>query len=225
MKAVVLLSGGLDSTLVLALALKQERECFALSFDYGQRHRIELEYAAKIAAHYNVEQRIIKIDPSIFNTSSLVSNKEIPKNRSQKEILSGKIPNTYVPARNTLFLAFAMGQAELLQADEIHTGPNAMDAAPYPDCTPAFIQAFQSVMNVATKQAAEGHPPKLITPLIHWDKTEIIKQAITLNVPIHMTFSCYDPIDGQHPCTQCDACSLRQGYAPPGLRALDGGKG
>lgn len=213
-KAIILLSGGLDSAVVLALALKHHRECHALSFNYGQRHRIELEYANNLANYYGVEQKIISIDPSIFQKSALVSHESVAKNRTKEEIANGKVPNTYVPARNTLFLAFAMGQAELLGAAEIHTGPNAMDGTPYPDCTPAFIQAFQGVLNVATKQALEGRPPKLITPLIQWDKAEIIRQAKLLNVPIEMTFSCYDP---QHDraCGVCDACVLRA----DGLRA------
>lgn len=208
-KAIVLLSGGLDSSVLLALALKQGRECYALSFDYGQRHRVELEFAQKIALHYNVSQRIIHIDSSIFKISSLVSDISVPKNRSKEEIANGKIPNTYVPARNTLFLAYAMGQAEMLNAQEIYAGPNAFDAGPYPDCTPAFIQAFQGVLNVATKQAVEGTPPRLLTPLINWDKAEIIRQGMALNVPLHMTFSCYDPLPTKEPCGVCDACILR----------------
>lgn len=210
-KAIVLLSGGLDSAVLLALALKQGRECYALSFDYGQRHRIELEYAQKIALHYNVSQRIIHIDSSVFKSSSLVSDISVPRNRSKEEIASGKIPNTYVPARNTLFLAYAMGQAEMLNAQEIYAGPNALDAGPYPDCTPAFIQAFQGVLNVATKQAVEGTSPRLLTPLINWDKAEIIRQGMALNVPLHMTFSCYDPLPTKEPCGVCDACILRAG--------------
>lgn len=209
-RAIVLLSGGLDSTVVLAMALNQGRECLALGFDYGQRHLIELEHAQKIADHYRVNFRIIHLDSSLFKTSSLVSDITVPKNRSKQEIAKG-IPNTYVPARNTLFLAYAMNQAELFDAQEIYAGPNALDAAPYPDCTPAFIQAFQSVLNVATKQAVEGKAPRLLTPLIHWDKTQIIQQGIALGVPLNMTFSCYDPLPTQKACGRCDACILRQG--------------
>ncbi len=213
-KAVVLLSGGLDSTIILASALKNGRECYALGFDYGQRHRVELEYAQKIAHHYGVSLRTIKIDSCIFKTSSLVSDIDVPQNRSVEEISDGTIPNTYVPARNTLFLAYAMGQAELLNAKEIYAGPNALDAAPYPDCTPIFIQAFQGVLNVATKQAVEGSPPCLLTPLINWDKCDIIRHGMALNVPMHMTFSCYDPLPTKEACSICDACILRaDGFA------------
>lgn len=208
-KAVILLSGGLDSTVILAMALHQKRECYAIGFDYGQRHCVELEHAQKIAKYYAVDFRILRIDSSIFKSSSLVSNLAVPKNRTTEEITRSKIPNTYVPARNTLFLAYAMGQAELLQAEEIYAGPNAMDAVPYPDCTPAFIQAFQNVLNVATKQAIEGNAPRLLTPLIQWDKAEIIRQGMKVKAPLHMTFSCYDPILSKEPCKQCDACILR----------------
>jgi len=213
-RAVVLLSGGLDSAVMLALALKQGRECYALSFDYGQRHRVELEYAQKLALYYHVNLCIIHVDSSFFKSSSLVSGIEVPKNRTKDQISAGKIPNTYVPARNTLFLAYAMGQAELLNAQEIYTGPNALDQRPYPDCTPAFIQAFQGILNVATKQAVEGNPPRLLAPLIHWDKAEIIKQGMALNVPLHLTFSCYDPLPTNEACGICDACILRaDGFA------------
>lgn len=212
-KAIVLLSGGLDSAVLLALALKQGRECLALSFDYGQRHRVELEYAQKMAIHYGINHQIIPLDLSVFKTSSLVSDISVPKNRSKEEISGGKIPSTYVPARNTIFLAFAMGFAELLNAEEIYAGPNALDAVPYPDCTPVFIQAFQRLLNVATKQATEGLSPRLLTPLINWDKAEIIRQGMALNVPLDMTFSCYDPIE-KNPCTLCDSCILRaDGFA------------
>jgi 7-cyano-7-deazaguanine synthase len=213
MTAIVLLSGGLDSTVSLAIALKNGRKCHALGFDYGQRHRVELEYAQKIADYYGVPYRIICIDSSLFETSSLVSDLSVPKNRSKEQIFSGKIPNTYVPARNTLFLAYAMGQAELLNAQEIYAGPNALDAC-YPDCKPAFLQAFQAVLNVATKQAAEGSPPQLITPLVLWDKAEIIRQGRALGIPFHMTFSCYDPLPTKEACGVCDACVLRaDGFA------------
>lgn len=208
-KAVVLLSGGVDSSVILALAKKQGRECHAIAFDYGQRHRVELEYAEKIASYYQVKLRVIRIDPYIFQTSALVSDLTVPKNRSIEEIGNGKIPSTYVPARNVLFLAYAMGQAELLQAQEIYFGPNALDYHPYPDCRPVFIQAFQGILNVATKQAVEGDAPKLLTPLIHFNKEEIIRKGLEMDVPLHMTFSCYDPLDAKEPCHKCDACILR----------------
>lgn len=213
-KAIVLFSGGVDSTVALSMALKADRECFALSFDYGQRHRVELEHAKRITDYYTVSHRIIIIDPASFDRSSLVSSVAVPKDRNAQQIAEGGIPNTYVPARNTLFLAYAMGQAEILEADEIHAGFNAMDANPYPDCRPAFLGAFQALLAVATKQGIEGKAPQLMTPLIRWDKTEIIKQGIALKAPLHLTFSCYDPALNGEPCQHCDACILRvEGFA------------
>jgi len=209
MKAIVLLSGGLDTAVVLALALEKGRECIAISFDYGQRHKIELDYARKIAKYYGVTQQVITIDPSFFANSSLVFQDDVPKNRSSKQIANGGIPSTYVPARNTLFLAYAIGQAEIFDAQEIYVGPNRLDYTPYPDCRPAFHDAFQAVINLATKQAMHGKPPQLLTPLIKWDKKEIIKQALKLKVPIDMTFSCYDPTSAGQACLNCDACCLR----------------
>lgn len=208
MRAIVLLSGGLDSTVLLAIALKQQRECYALSFDYGQRHRIELDSAKKIARHYGVDHRIIAIDPTVFAKSSLVSTAAVPKDRTPSQISSGSIPNTYVPARNTLFLAYALGQAEIQDAKEIYVGFNALDRLPYPDCRPEFVHAFQALIQVATKQSVEGEPPKIMTPLIDWDKCEIIRQGQALNAPLDLTFSCYDPCNNQ-PCLRCDACVLR----------------
>lgn len=210
MKAVILFSGGVDSTVILALALKRGLECHALSFDYGQRHRVELESAKAIAAHYGVSHQIIVIDPKSFGKSSLVSSLAVPKGRNLEQISAGGIPNTYVPARNTLFLAYALGQAEILEADEIHVGFNALDRNPYPDCRPAFAQAFQGVINVATKQSVEGRAPQLCTPLIDWDKAKIIQEGVALNAPLHMTFSCYDPTPAGKPCGVCDACVLRR---------------
>lgn len=217
-RAIILLSGGLDSTVILAQALNLGRECYAIGFNYGQRHVIELEHAKKIAAHYRIPFKIFHLDSTIFKSSALISSEGIlPKERTPQEISSQKasnIPSSYVPARNTLFLAYAMGQAELLNAEEIYAGPNALDAVPYPDCRPAFIQAFQGILNVATKQAVEGNPPKLLTPLIHWNKVEIIRQGFLLEAPLHMTFSCYDPINSKDPCKLCDACVLRaDGFA------------
>lgn len=209
-KAIVLMSGGLDSTVILAAALQDNRSCLALSFDYGQRHLVELEAAKKIAAHYLVEHRIISIDPQTFKMagSSLVSKGEVGKDRTALQMQNGKIPSTYVPARNTLFIAYAIGQAEIWGAEEIHLGPNKLDKIPYPDCRPEFIQAFQQVANLATKQAAEGHPPKLVTPLLFMDKREIVQWGRKLNAPLEMSFSCYDPV-GTVPCERCDACLLR----------------
>ncbi|MGA8163943.1 MAG: 7-cyano-7-deazaguanine synthase QueC [Waddliaceae bacterium] len=209
MKTVILLSGGLDSCVVLAMALEKKRECYAVSFDYGQHHRIELAYAQKIARHYGVSHRVLSIDPHAFQHSSLISGHHIPKQRSVQEISIDETPATYVPARNTLFIAYAIGQAEILDAQEIHIGVNAMDSGPYPDCRPAFFHRFQQVINIATRQAFEGAPPHLLTPLIHWDKREIVKEGRRLNVPFFLTFSCYDPTPKGDPCECCDACVLR----------------
>ena len=210
MKAIVLLSGGLDSAVVLALALEKGRECLAVSFDYGQRHRIELKYAKKLAKHYSIPYNIIHIDKNCFASSSLVTEEDVPNNRSREEIENEGIPNTYVPARNTIFLAYATAQAEIFEAQEIYAGPNLLDRKPYPDCRPEFYQAFQSVINLASKQAVEGNPPHLLTPLIDWNKKEIVEQGTRLKVPFHLTFSCYDPTPSNEPCHQCDACRLRQ---------------
>lgn len=213
MKAIILMSGGLDSAVILAIALKQKRECLVLSFDYGQRHKIELESAKKITAFYNVPHKIITIDPKSFGNSSLLSSTsksefEVPKNRTVAEMKQAETPNTYVPARNTIFLSFAIAQAEIFQAGEIYIGPNALDMK-YPDCSQEFIDAFQQVINVATAQAVSGNAPKLVAPLLKLNKAEIIALGLSLKAPLEMTFSCYDPIEGQ-PCLECDACSLRK---------------
>jgi 7-cyano-7-deazaguanine synthase len=215
-KAVILFSGGFDSTVVLAAALANNRKCLALSFDYGQRHKVELEAAKKIALHYGVEHKIIRIDPDTFKTknSCLVSNMSVQKNRSLEEMQNGKIPATYVPARNSLFIAYALVQAEIFEADEIHLGPNKLDQTPYPDCRPEFVESFQAIANLATKRAVEGNAPKLITPLMYMDKTEIARLGNQLNAPLELTFSCYDPQD-KLPCGQCDACLLRPTVVKP----------
>jgi len=210
MKAIIIFSGGLDSTVILAHALNEGRYCYAVSFDYGQRHVVELEHAKAIAKHFDVPHRIIKIDQGLFGESTLVNAGDIPKNRTTDKIRSAGIPNTYVPARNTLFLAYAMGQAEVLKADEIYAGPNALDYHAYPDCRPEYYRAIQGLANVATKRAVEGNPPKVITPLIHMDKVEIIFRGMELEAPLHMTHSCYDPTEEGKPCEHCDACLLRK---------------
>jgi 7-cyano-7-deazaguanine synthase len=209
-KAIILFSGGLDSTVVLAAALAAGRHCLAVSFAYGQRHKVELEAAQQIAAHYGVEHRIIPIAPETFKMegSYLTGGGTIPKNRTLAEMQEGKTPPTYVPARNTLFIAYALVQAEIFAADEIHLGPNKLDRNSYPDCRPSFIEAFQAVANLATKRAVEGKAPLLVTPLIHLSKKEIVELGVRLGAPLELTFSCYDP-QGKLPCRQCDACVLR----------------
>lgn len=209
MKAVVLFSGGLDSTVILALALQKKRQCLALSFDYGQRHTEELKAAKKITKFYQVPHKIIKLD-GIFGDSSLLKNEinQTPKNRTPEEIKKAGTPSTYVPARNTIFLSLALAQAEMFSADEIYLGPNALDTV-YPDCSQNFIDAYQNLINVATKQSLDGKPPKLIAPLIQMNKQEIIKLGQQLEAPLELSFSCYDPTLRGTPCLHCDACSLR----------------
>lgn len=215
MKAVILLSGGVDSSVVLALAQEKGLDCLALSFDYGQRHVIELSAARSIAAHYNVPHHIITLANPAFAASTLVSTgKAIPTYRTHHEITNGGTPSTYVPGRNTLFLAFALSFAEVIGASEIHFGANVLDIRPYPDCRPEYFVAFQTLMNLATKQAVEGHAPKLMTPLQMMNKAEIIAEGMRIGVPLEMTFSCYSPVGKGTPCKHCDACILRQeGFA------------
>ena len=209
MKAIVLLSGGLDSTLLLAKALEKGRKCLALSFDYGQRHRIELDAAQAVAKHYRVPHRIIRFDTQAFGKSCLVGDATVPKDRSIEEIVAGGICSTYVPARNTLFLAYALGQAELWDAQEIHIGSNRHDYNGFPDCRPLYMKRFQALIDVATEQAVKGSPPQLVTPLVEMEKGDIAREAFRLDVPIGMTWSCYDPTPEKKPCHRCDACVLR----------------
>jgi 7-cyano-7-deazaguanine synthase len=215
MKAIVLLSGGIDSAVTLALALENGRECYAISFNYGQRHAVELKSAAAIAAHYGVKHKIIHIDPQTFANSSLVSELEMPTHRSIEEIRNGGIVNTYVPARNTLFLSYALGQAEIWGAQEIYFGPNADDRNGFPDCRPAYVEAFQKMIDVATQQSVEGAAPKLITPLIDLDKRQIVAAARRLGVPLDLTFSCYSPLPTGIACNACDACIIRLESSAP----------
>ncbi len=210
MKAVILLSGGIDSTVLLALALERGLDCLALSFDYGQRHLIELTSARAICEHYDIPQHTITIDPSAFGHSTLVhTDTPMPDKRSLKEIEQSGIPNTYVPARNTLFLSYALGQAEIIDATEIHFGMNAQDRVGYPDCRPEFVESFQRLVNVATKQSVEKTPPKIITPLIELNKAGIISLGLRLNAPLELTHSCYNPTKTGLQCGTCDACILR----------------
>jgi len=207
--AVVLLSGGADSSVMLALAKKKHSQILALSFSYGQRHAIELESAKKIAAHYQVDHQVLELPQSQFHGSALTNQAPPPKGRSLKEVEKSGIAPTYVPARNLLFLSFAVGQAELYDAEEIYFGPNAHDHHNYPDCCPAFVEAMQAVTNLATKTAREKTAPQIITPLIHLNKAEIFSLGLELGVPFEKTFSCYDPQEGK-PCGSCDSCTLRR---------------
>ncbi|MBS4168421.1 7-cyano-7-deazaguanine synthase QueC [Parachlamydia sp. AcF125] len=211
MQAIVLLSGGLDSTVMLARLHEQQIETLAISFDYGQRHRIELECAKKIAAFYQVEHEIIPIEPSIFQGGSALTSSTAPqKGKSKGDILKQSIPITYVPARNTLFLAYALVKAEMHGVQQIHFGSNAMDFLSYPDCRPGYFEAAQNLFNQATKQAVEGKAPQIVTPLLNWSKEEIVKEGYRLKVPFELTSSCYDPTETGLACQQCDACVLRR---------------
>lgn len=219
-KAVVLLSGGIDSTTTLAIAANSGFEPHALTFRYGQRHETEIEAARRVAEHFRVKQHIIApIDLRLFGGSALTSSVPVPKSRSMEEIGTG-IPVTYVPARNTIFLSFALAWAEVLQCDDIFIGVNALDYSGYPDCRPEFIAAFQTMANLATKAAVEKKQRISIrTPLIDLSKAEIIKKGRSLGVDYALTTSCYDPDPRSGAaCGECDACLLRlKGFAENGM--------
>lgn len=212
MRAIVLLSGGIDSAVNLAIAKNKGKECLALSFDYGQRHIVELQAAKALAQAYQTTHHIIRVDNSAFLDSALLKDGAVPQNRTKEAIAASGIPDTYVPARNTLFLAYALSQAEAFGAEEIYFGANADDLNPYPDCRPAFIEAFQQVCRTGTQHAGNGAYPKIVTPLLHLDKHSIIRLGIEMGVPLHLTHSCYAPAENGRPCRACDACALRQSY-------------
>lgn len=217
--AVVLLSGGIDSTTTLAIALAEGYETYALSFDYGQRHQIETEAARRVADSLGTkEHRIAKIDLRAFGGSALTGHIDVPKKRSETEIAHG-IPVTYVPARNTVFLAYALAWAEVIQAADIFLGVNAIDYSGYPDCRPEFIEAFQNVANLGTKAGTEGRSFRIHTPLIKLSKAEIIRKAVELDVDVSVTHSCYDPSPEGLACGECDSCLLRlKGFREAGLK-------
>lgn len=215
--AVVLLSGGLDSTTVLAIAKDTGYEPYALSFRYGQRHAIELEAARRVAAAQGVNRHVIAdIDLRVFGGSSLTSDIAVPKHDAAED-LSEEIPSTYVPARNTIFLSFALAYAETVAAQDIFIGVNALDYSGYPDCRPEYIEAFQTMANLATKAGVEGSRLTIHTPLITLTKAEIITTGMGLGVDYGLTSSCYDPSDAGHPCGHCDSCLLRlKGFSEAG---------
>jgi len=218
-KAVVLLSGGLDSATVLAIARSQGYESFALSFRYGQRHVFELEAASRVAAHLDAAaHRVATIDLRIFGGSALTSDIAVPKGRTMDE-MSHDIPITYVPARNTIFLSFALAWAEVLGSSDVFIGVNALDYSGYPDCRPEFIQAYEKMANLATKAGVEGHQDlKIHTPLIALSKAQIIARGLELGVDYALTSSCYDPGTAGEPCGQCDSCLLRRkGFRENGI--------
>jgi len=216
-RAVVLLSGGLDSATTLAIAKEEGYEVFALSFRYGQRHEIELASAERVAKSLGVsEHRVIEIDLRGFGGSALTDAIEVPKNRGTDEMASG-IPVTYVPARNTIFLSYALAWAEVIGAHDIFIGVNALDYSGYADCRPEYIAAFQLVANLATRAGVEGAGPRLRAPLIDLSKAEIIRLGLSLGVDYSLTTSCYDPEPDGSACGRCDSCKLRlKGFAEAG---------
>lgn len=218
-KAVVLLSGGLDSATVLAIARNQGYKCYALSFRYGQRHVWELEAARRVAATVGAEEhRVATIDLRVFGGSALTDDIAVPKGRDTNEMSHG-IPITYVPARNTIFLSFALAWAEVLGSSDIFIGVNALDYSGYPDCRPGYIEAFEKMANLATKAGVEGRQHlKIHTPLIALSKAQIIAKGFELGVDYKLTSSCYDPSAAGVPCGECDSCLLRQkGFRENGL--------
>ena len=207
-KAVILLSGGLDSTTCLAIAKNQGFELNALTFNYGQRHDFELKSAQKIVDRYQIKNHsVVDIDLAQFGGSALTDDIDVPKDRSESEMTD--IPLTYVPARNTVFLSLALAWAETLNAFDIFIGVNALDYSGYPDCRPEYIAAFEKTANLATKAGISGSSFKIHTPLIDMKKSEIILNGLKLGVDYSQTSSCYDPHDNGDPCGRCDACLLR----------------
>ena len=218
-KAVVLLSGGLDSTTCLAMAGDQGFETYALSFSYGQRHTGELDAARAVAKQFGAAQHVVAdIDLRLFGGSALTSNLEVPKGRLVDEMGQG-VPVTYVPARNTIFLSFALAWAEVLGAAHIFIGVNALDYSGYPDCRPEYIEAYQRMADLATRAGVDGGQRLTIhTPLIELTKAQIIQRGLELGVDYGLTRTCYDPEPNGHSCGKCDACQLRlKGFAEAGL--------
>lgn len=218
-KAVCLLSGGLDSATCLALALRDGFACYALSFDYGQRHKHELDAAARVAQVFGVTRHLVaRIGLDVFGGSALTGDIAVPKARSAAQMAAG-IPITYVPARNTIFLSYALAWAEVLESSAIFIGVNALDYSGYPDCRPEFIEAYERMANLATKAGVEGRTHlKIHAPLLHLTKAGIVKLASDLGVPFGMTHSCYDPAPDGRACGECDACLLRRkGFEEAGI--------
>jgi 7-cyano-7-deazaguanine synthase len=218
-KAVCLLSGGLDSSTCLALARREGYECYALSFDYGQRHRVELEAAARVAQALRAARHVVaRVDLRQIGHSALTDDLAVPKGRSAQDMSHG-IPVTYVPARNTIFLSFALAWAEVLEAPHIFIGVNALDYSGYPDCRPEYIDAFERMANLATKAGVEGRlRVRIHTPLILPSKAGIVKLGRELGVDFSLTHSCYDPGADGRPCGQCDSCLLRRkGFEEAGI--------
>jgi len=216
--SVVLLSGGMDSATTLAIAKGEGFDCLALSFSYGQRHSLELDAAKRLAAQFGVRQETMALDLRAMGGSALTSDIPVPKDRPLEE-MGSDIPVTYVPARNTIFLACALGWAEVTGARDIFLGVNALDYSGYPDCRPEYIAAFEGMANLGTKAGAEGSGFTVHTPLIRMTKKEIVARGLELGVDFGMTVSCYDPAPGPLACGRCDACALRlRAFAELGRR-------
>ncbi len=212
--AIVLLSGGLDSTTVLYLMLEMGRRPLAVSFDYGQRHRIELEAAARIAAATNAAHIVLRLDPELFRGTALVGDAvAVPKDRA----IDDQVPVTYVPARNILFLAHALALAESYGILNIFLGVNALDYSGYPDCRPEFIAAFETMAGLGMKTGQDGRPVRIHAPLIRMSKADIVREGLRLGIDYAQTISCYDPGENGRPCGRCDSCVLRaKGFAEAG---------
>jgi len=219
-KAVVLASGGLDSTTILAMARHGGYDIYALTFDYGQRHKIELKAAQKVAKYFGAKKHLIlHIELGTIGGSALTKDIPIPQGRKPKEIRSSGVPITYVPARNTIFLAYALAWAEVLEAADIFIGVNAIDFSNYPDCRPEFVKSFQRTANLGTKAGMEGKKITIHAPLMYMTKGEIIKKGISLGVDYSMTHSCYNPGKDGLPCGKCDSCLLRKkGFEEAGIK-------
>ncbi len=219
-KAIVLASGGLDSSTTLAIAINRGFQTYAISFDYGQRHKLELEAAHRVAKALGArEHLVIRVDLARIGGSALTDEIPVPKGRKVDE-MKHEIPVTYVPARNTVFLSLALAWAEVKKIENIFIGVNALDYSGYPDCRPEYITAFESMANLALKETVEGKMKiKIHTPLIKMSKAEIIKLGTTLGVDYALTWSCYDPTPNGKPCGQCDSCILREkGFKEAGIR-------
>ncbi len=218
-RAVVLLSGGIDSTTCAAIAKAEGFDIFCLSFNYGQRHIVELESAKRVALFLKAAKHLIlKVDLDKIGGSALTESIDIPQSRTNEDI-SKIIPVTYVPARNTIFLSLALAWAETLRINTIFIGVNAVDYSGYPDCRPGFVKAFEKLAEVATKAGVEGEKFQILAPLINMKKAEIIRKASELGIDLRMTLSCYDPSPEGHPCGRCDSCILRKkGFLEAGLK-------
>lgn len=218
-KAVILLSGGIDSSTTAAIAKAEGYELYALSFEYGQRHRLELESAKKVAESLSAKKHlIIKFDIREIGGSALTADIEVPKDRRQRT--DSAIPVTYVPARNTIFLSFALGWAEVLEASDIFIGANAVDYSGYPDCRPEYLKAFEDMANLATRVSVEGKIKfKIKAPLLYMTKGEIIRSGTEMGFDYSLTWSCYDPLPDGRPCGRCDSCLFRaKGFKEAGIK-------